>query len=306
MQGEQGLMQQLKYQLNNGTMTFRLIFINVAVFLLIKTIEVIGGLISGEISIIVVKFLDEVFTLHTDLNQFIWKPWGLITSMFSHFGFLHILFNMVFLYFVGTYFEQVFDKKRLLYTYLLAGLAGGIIEILARLAFPGLEESIVVVGASGAIMGVFIALAFNQPRMTVNLFGVLKIRLIFLALIYLVIDYVSLGQQDGTAHFAHLGGALIGFISIQNLYSRSNIVTAFGRFGDAIGKFFSKIFGIKKKKLTVIHRATGKTYKSDTEYNQDAKARQQSIDLILDKISKSGYNSLNKEEKEFLFKESNK
>jgi hypothetical protein len=213
---------------------------------------------------------------------------------------------MLFLYFSGKMFEQLFDQKRLLYTYIIGGIAGGILEILAHLIFPTLQnEKIVIVGASGSVMAIFAALAFHRPNLQVNLFGVFPIRLIILAGFFVLTDLLSLGLNDGTAHFAHIGGVIIGMVSVHNLYSSSNLINRTQMIGDSLIRFFSNLFSSNKKLKVKKGGATrGPNFKSDEDYNAEAKERQIIIDKILDKISKSGYDSLTKTEKEILFNQS--
>ncbi|MNE64468.1 Rhomboid family protein [compost metagenome] len=160
----------------------------------------------------------------------------------------------------------------------------------------------VVVGASGSIMALFIAIAFYRPNITINLFGILPVKIYVIAILYLVGDLVQTLDSDGTAHFAHLGGALIGFLSIQNLHSSSNIINWTESLHQKVLAYFSG----RKKRTKMKVQSGGRTVKSDEQYNMDAKARQAQIDKILDKISKSGYESLTKAEKDFLFSQSNK
>lgn len=243
--------------------------------------------------------LYEIFGLYTKPDEFIRHPWTLITSIFAHFGALHLFFNMIFLYFSGKFFEQLFDGKRLLYTYMIGGVAGGLLEFIAHLIFPGLGD-VVVVGASGSIMAIFIAVAFYRPNLEVRLFGVIAVKLIWLAVAYMAIDFISLATNDGTAHFAHIGGAIIGILSIQNMGSSRNIITVAQGIGRSIGSLFGKR---KKLKFTVV-RGDQVRKMTDEEYNENAKVRQKETDRILEKISKSGYESLNKKEKDFLFNQS--
>jgi membrane associated rhomboid family serine protease len=304
MNANRNFIDEIKYQYQYGGMAIKLIFINTFVFLFIGVFGMINQLMTGNSSGYLLDNFQAFFYLYTDLGKFIRNPWGLITSIFSHFGFFHLLMNMIFLYFAGKLFTQLFDNKRLLYTYLLGGIAGGVIEILAYNIFPGLQGAErLVVGASGSIMAIFVAIAFYRPNTVVNLFGILPVRIIFLALVFIVIDFLSLGQNDGTAHFAHLGGALIGIWSIQNLHSNKNIVTITQKWGDKLIQFFQRLNKPKKTKFKV--QTGGRVKKTDEEYNLEKKLKQEKIDAILDKISKSGYESLSKAEKAFLFSQSN-
>lgn len=299
MQTQPSFLDELKVMYRRS-MFMKLIFLNVAVFFLIQVIQVFGRL--GKVEFETAYYLSKIFSMPTDAQDFITHPWTIVTSMFAHFGFMHILLNMVMLYFVGRMFEQIYDGKRLLYTYILGGFAGGVLEILAHVIFPGLYgQYSSVVGASGAVMALFMLLGFSQLNMKVSLFIFPPVRLIWIALIYLLMDFFRLGTNDGIAHFAHLGGAIIGFVGAQNLHSSSNLINRFQRFSERILRLF------EKKERTKLHVKRGRNVRqmTDEEYNADAKARQKEIDRILDKISKSGYESLSKREKDFLFNQSN-
>lgn len=298
MEGQKSFIDDLKHQYHHGGASIRLLFINVGVFLLINLLLVFGRLANSPA---MSAFLGEIFALETDIPSFITHPWGLFTSLFAHFSFFHLLFNMVFLYFVGRVFEQLFDQKRLYYTYFVGGIFGGLFEILAHLIFPILQESnTVIVGASGSIMAIFFAVAFHRPTMKVNLFGLLPIRIIFVAGAFLLLDFLNLGRDDGTAHFAHLGGAILGMLSLQNLHSSGNIITIIQMFGDRVQRIFSRSGNGKLN----VKKGNNTRYQTDEEYNATKKQKQEEIDRILDKISKSGYDSLTKREKDFLFNQS--
>lgn len=305
MSNNRTFLEDIKYQFKFGAATIQLLLMNVFVFIVIKLFDVVGRL--GDFSNTTSELSNTIFTLDTSLNGFIYKPWGLITSIYSHYDFFHLLFNMLFLYFAGTLFEQLFDKKRLVYTYFLGGIFGGIFEILAHLIFPSLSgENVVIVGASGSVMAIFAALAFYRPNLQLNLFGLVPVRIIFVAAFFILMDLIALGVDDGKAHFAHMGGVLLGLLSIQNRHENSNILNFFMRIGDQIVQFFKVLFK-PKSKLKVAHKNSNSTqFKTDEQYNLEKKQRQQKIDAILDKISKSGYESLSKAEKEFLFQQSNK
>lgn len=304
MYTERTFIDDVRYQFRHGGMTIRLLILNSGVFLGIQLLLVISRLIGGETGLFVSELLRSVFALQTSPLDFITHPWGLFTSIFSHFGLWHFLFNMIFLYFSGRMFEQLFDQKRLLYTYLLGGIAGGLFELLAHSIFPALQgNGSVIVGASGSIMAIFAAIAFYRPNMTVMVFGLFPVRIIIIAGIFILSDLVSLGMPDSTAHFAHLGGVIIGMWSIRSLHSSNNIINRTQRIGDAIARFFRTLFS-RKPKMKV--QQGGRTGKTDEDYNMLAKERQEKIDRILDKISKSGYDSLTKAEKDFLFQQSKK
>lgn len=294
MQGR-NFIEELKHQLRAGTMTNRLIIVNVCVFLGILLLK--KSLLLFNIDPLMSdSWIHHLLDLNSAFPAFIRAPWGLVTSIFTHEQFGHLLFNMLFLYFSGRFFEQYFSRKKLWLTYLFGGIAGGILEILANNLFPALQgTNVVILGASGSIMAIFTALAFYQPNLQVSLFGVFPIRIYFLALFFLFKDLINLGTDDQIAHFAHLGGALFGLLSIQNLYSSKNILTKL----DGFFSRFTSIFTREKKVKTTRTR-----FKTDEEFNSEKRQKQVKMDQILDKISKSGYDSLSKAEKDFLFNQS--
>jgi membrane associated rhomboid family serine protease len=295
MQTDRTFIDEIKYRFNYGGMHIKLIFVNLAVFLFIGILLVISRLM-GMNGLIIQAYLSDIFALQADFEGLLFKPWGIVTSIFSHFGLFHFLFNMIFLYFAGKMLEDFFGSKRLLSTYIVGGIAGGLFEVLAHEIFPGLAtQTSVVVGASGSIMAIFMGLAFYRPNLEVRLFGLFPVKLILLAGLYLVYDILSLGANDGTAHFAHVGGAVVGIFSVQNPHSASNFLFK-------LEQFFGNLF--KKRTKSHLKSERGGTFKSDYDYNQEKKNRQEKIDAILDKISKSGYESLTKAEKEMLFNQS--
>ena len=146
-------------------------------------------------------------------------------------------------------------------------------------------------------MAVIVAVAAHKPHLEVRLFGTFKLKLFVIAGVLFILNFISLGLDDGTGHFAHIGGAALGFLSVQQLRSSTNIINMAQRFGD----WFLSLFR-KKPKLSVNKGDTRRM--SDEDYNENKKLRQEQVDRILDKISKSGYESLSKKEKDFLFKQS--
>ena len=178
------------------------------------------------------------------------------------------------------------------------------LEIIAHELFPALSNSqSIIVGASGSIMAIFMAVAMYKPNTKIMLFGILPVPIMLLAGVYFVYDLLSLGMPDGTAHFAHIGGGIIGVITVKSIDNPKNILIRFTRFTDKIFALFQRDFFPKKSKLKVEHGGRPLT---DEEYIEQKKANQARVDAILDKISKSGYESLSSKEKEFLFQQSNK
>lgn len=266
----------------HGGMYVKLIYVNAVIFLLLGISQMIGRISSESLDLEINHLISSVFPLQTDLNSFLLHPWGILTYMFTHFGLMHFLFNMLFLYFVGGLLEKNITSKQLLQTYIIGGLLGGILEISARLVFPGLaDDTSPIVGASGSIMALFAAIAYLQPKTEVQLFGVFPVKLIWLAIAYFVFDLIGIGSNDGIAHIAHIGGAISGVAMIRIINSKP---------------FFEKKSHLSIKK--------GGRPLTDEEYNLQKIENEKYTNTLLDKISKSGYESLSKKEKEFLFRQS--
>lgn len=234
--------------------------------------------------------------LSSDITQWIYKPWTLLTYFFFHAGFFHLLFNMMVLNFAGRLFLTFFNQQQLLGLYLLSGIFAGLaFVILYPVLSAGNTSSIV--GASGAIMAVLVATATYSPFMNLRLLLIGNVKLWQLTFVILLLDLIQIFTENTGGHIAHLSGAFFGFIYIKLLQN-----------GTDLSKIVSVITGLfaarNQKKSTPfkkVHRNTGKPQNRVSKIVTKDKTQQQ-IDEILDKISKSGYDSLTKDEKEFLFK----
>ena len=281
----------------------RLILINTVVFLLTAIVHLITWLfgILGPYGLTVVgSFL----ALPSDLHKLMLMPWTVVTYMFLQEGFLHWLFNMVMLYFGGILFTEYLSERKLLTTYLFGGLAGAFFFVAAFNIFPVFRPMLpnaVALGASASILAIIVAISTYVPDYTVQLFLLGRVKLKWLAIGFVALDILSISANNPGGHIAHLGGALWGFawaLSLRN------------------GNDFMKIFdhlktpemNLKKRRYQKFDTSRPKTGRpmTDEEYNRKRAASQEEIDRILDKISKSGYSSLTKAEKELLFKSSNR
>ncbi|HLU85887.1 MAG TPA: rhomboid family intramembrane serine protease, partial [Vicingaceae bacterium] len=285
----------LKHQYKTGTTLVKFIFINVAVFVLVHIIGLIIYFFTGVPGSELVAYW---LSLPADLEQLLYRPWTIITYMFLHTGFIHLAFNMLILYFGGQIFLQFLDSKKLLGTYLLGGIAGGILYILSFNLFPvftPIVKGALALGASASVMAVLIAIAAYVPNFSVRLVLIGEVKLKYIALFYIVMDIISIPNGNAGGHLAHLGGAFFGFYFAYQLRKGKDITVGINRLLNYLSALFSG-----KRKMKVVYKKPGKT-KSDMEYNAQKKANQEKIDEILDKISKSGYDSLSKDEKAILF-----
>ena len=290
-----GIWDEIKLIFRNGSNLTRLIYINIAVFVLITIIAVIGFLLKNqEIS---GKALD-FFSVPASLNALLTRPWTLITYMFTHKDIWHILFNMLWLYWFGRIFLEYLDERKLVAVYLLGGLSGALVYILSFNIFPaftGVVADSVAIGASASVMAIVIAIATYVPDYTVQLILLGRIKIKYMALAIFVLTSVMDFSINSGGKLAHIGGAFFGYFYIINLKHGHDIGKGF----NSIIDFFATIFK-PRKKLKVTHKKVATEY----EYNKIKGEHQKQINNILDKISKGGYESLTKEEKETLFKES--
>jgi membrane associated rhomboid family serine protease len=290
----------IKNQYKNGSVLIKLIFVNVAVFLGLHLFGLLAWFFRvSNGSRLVVEWL----ALPADVSQLLFKPWTIISYMFLHEGVLHILFNMIVLYFGGTIFLNYLNGKKLVVTYLLGGLAGGLIYILAFNLLPIFNQVYTVsiaLGASASVMAILVAAATYVPNYMVRLIFLGNVKFKHIAIGYVLLDLISIPQGNAGGHIAHIGGALFGFIYIQQLKKGKDFTLGFSRFLDMLKSMLKP-----NKKMKVVYKNQGKT-KTDQSYNNQKMDNQKKVDAILDKISKSGYESLTGEEKAILFDASKK
>ncbi len=280
-----------------------IILINISIFVFVNIVKVLFFLFNINDPHIYLNFIS-FLAVPADLHRLLTRPWTIITYMFLHEGFFHLLCNMLILYFVGKLFIIYIGSKRFVKVYLLGGISGAALFILAYNIFPAFNSSLpvaVALGASASVLAIFAALATFIPNYSVSFFLLGKIKLKYIIAVLLLIDLLSIDKGNPGGHIAHLGGALYGFCYIWGGNKQYNKINFF--------KKIKKLFSIKPKMKKVHHSASHHEkvrYMSDEEYNAMQKENQKKIDMILEKISKSGYQSLSKEEKDFLFSQSKK
>ncbi len=289
-----GIREEIKRYFNEGDALAKLILINLGVYLLYILLRILGTLTQTGAHL----FFIEWIALPSDLGKLATRPWTLVTYMFTHQDFFHILFNVLYLYFSGTLFIQYLGGRKLLSTYILGGLIGGALYVIAYNVFPFFSEAVAGSnnrGASAGVMAILVAIATYAPNFRVRLFFVLEVKLWVVAIFAVLLDLVYLPDSNAGGHIAHLGGALFGYVSIRQLKNGSDITEGFSRFMDNMVNFFKP-----RPKIRKVYTST--TTRNDYKYNQRKAHTQERIDEILDKINRSGYDSLSKEERDFLFK----
>jgi membrane associated rhomboid family serine protease len=290
-----GIWDDIRKTFRFGSNLTKLIYINVAVFIIITITAIIGFLLSNPA---IADHTLNLLSVPSSLTSLLHRPWTIVTYMFVHKDVWHILFNMLWLYWFGRIFLEYLDQRKLVAVYILGGLAGGILYILSFNVFPAFKDAVsqsVAIGASASVMAIVIAIAAYVPDYTVNLllFGRIKIKYMALA-IFLLTSIMDFSTNAG-GKLAHIGGAFFGYLYTMNIRQGRDISRSLNKLLD----FFATIFK-PRKKLKVTHKKPA----TDYEYNKIKSDHQSKINSILDKISKGGYDSLTKEEKETLFKES--
>jgi membrane associated rhomboid family serine protease len=280
----------LAYQFKTSSIVTKLIVINVLLFLFINLFPFFFGISQVQM----VAWL----VLPDDFSEFILQPWSILSYGFLHFGFFHLLFNMLWLYWFGEIILNLFNSKRFLTVYLLGVIFGGFLYLLAYNFFPVFEGSrAYLLGASGAVMAIILFIATYTPNAEIRIIF-FTIKLWQLALFLFLFDLIRLPASNNAGGLlAHVGGAIFGYIYARQLAKGNDIGLWFERIMDWVANLFTPR---KAKPFKKVHRTPSKG--SGPKTSEDKSAHQRKVDAILDKIGKSGYDSLTKEEKDFLFK----
>ena len=276
----------LKYRFGTFSIAEKIILINVVFFLFPMLLNVLFFLFNIPTS----SYLNWL-QLSPNLLTFIKRPWSLITYSFVHSGFFHLLWNMVLLYYAGRLLLNLFPDRIFINNYFLGVISGGLIFISSYSIFPVFEGNYPpLIGASAGVMAVFIFICTYTPNQEIRFFFI-KLKLKHIGLAFFFLDIIQIPYGNAGGHLAHLGGAVLGFFYARQLGEGRDI-------GSGFQNIWQSIF--KKKYLKTVYRSPKN--KSATSKNSGERINQKKIDSILDKISNSGYDSLSKEEKEYLFK----
>ncbi len=281
------ILDDLKAQYKFGGIAQKLIFWNIAVFLVSLLFFYQFGTGSFD--------FPNWIALSSDTSVFIFKPWTVLTYAFFHDGFGHIFFNMMVLNFSSTLFLTFFNQKQWLGLYILSAIFAGIVFVLG---YYLLHLSASIVGASGAIMAILVATTTYSPLMNVRLLLIGNVKLWHITLVILVIDLMQIRMDNSGGHIAHLAGAFFGFVYIKLLENGTDLSKIVSKTINFFVNLFSKSTA---SPLKTVHKNYKKPIEKTVSRIITKDKKQQQIDEILDKISRSGYDCLTKEEKEFLF-----
>lgn len=289
------ILDDLKLKYSSGNSATKLIYINVVVFFTLLIVDFILRTVANSI----INTTD-LFAL-SSFDDLLTKPWQIFSYSWLHGNLFHLIMNMVLLYFVGQMFLQQFQNRNLVTFYIFGGITGGVFFLLFQNIF---NYSHLLVGASAAVYAVFFGMISYNPKMPVRLLLIpTSFPLLYVGYFFIAFDvYNIIANQNAGGSISHLGGAIFGYLYMKQ----------FEKGNDFLGNFIIKIEQLFQKK----DKSTFKTYKNtsststrtnvpkdDYDFNHQKVEKQKKIDVILDKISRSGYESLSKEEKDFLFKE---
>ena len=284
------IIDDLKLQYKVGGIVIKFIFWNVALFVIPWLIFSILSLVGINIDYM------QYVSLSSNPSQLLWKPWSLVTYAFFHTGIMHILFNLIVLNFSGRLFMTYFTGKQLVGLYFLSAIFAGIVYISV---FYILNISAPIIGASAAIMAILVATTTYNPLMELRLFIIGNVKLWHVTGVIILVELMQIRSENMGGHISHLAGAFFGFIFIKLLQNGTDI----SKFVSSFIDFFTNLF--RKQKTTPfkkVHKNYNKPVEKTVSKIITKDKSQQQIDEILDKIGQSGYDSLNKEEKEFLFR----
>ncbi len=292
-----GIIDEIKASFRKGDYLVKLIYINVGMFLIVNIVNVISALFALNISGVMLDWL----AMPAYLPQLAWRAWTPLTYMFLHEQFLHLLFNMLWLFWMGRIFVEYLGAHKLLSVYIVGGLAGAALYIAGFNLLPMFNSDYdtgLILGASGAVMAVVMAIAAYLPNYTMHLMFIGPVRLKYLALAMAVLDVIGIVGNNAGGHIAHLGGAALGAFWGFRLSQGTDFLKAVHPFLFKTMQMF-----VPKPKIKV-------HYRTDNRFGhlkpEPPVGNQKEIDLILDKIAKSGYDSLTKDEKNILFRMGNK
>lgn len=286
------IIDSVKAFFNQKSALSKLMLINISIWIICLFISVFTWLFN----ISDISFVTKLFAVPADISSLAEKPWSIFTYMFLQEEFWHLFFNMLMLYYGGQIFLQFFSQKQLLLTYIFGGLVGALFFILAFNAFPVFEDTktyAFALGSSASVLSILIAAATYQPEYRLNLFLLGQVKMKWIAIIFVVIDLLSIPKGNSGGHIAHLGGALWGFLYAYLLKKDFDFYLIFKR---------KARIKVKTRNAHNYHQRP----KTDEQYNAERAQEQEETDKILEKIAKNGYSSLSEKEKEFLFRQSKK
>lgn len=281
------ILEELKFKFQQGNAIIRIIMVNVAVFIVFGVLNSLLGLFNSNG---IIKLVLDWLVLPASFSRYIYQPWSLLTYTFLHEGFLHILFNMLWFYWIGQLLQQYLGNPKTYQAYFMGAISGGLVYMVSYHVFPYLIPSVEIStarGASAGVLSVVFATATLLPEYELSLFLIGSVRLKYIALFTLLLDLISIPYDNPGGHIAHIGGAAFGYFYIKQIYA-NNFLSGFF-------DWIENLFKPKEKSNLKIHHRSGYM-----KVNSNEKPTQAEVDRILEKINQKGLSYLSDKEKDIL------
>lgn len=302
----QSIVEDIKNQFRYGSMVIQLILVNILVYVADNVLQLLFLLVNKGY---LYDNFAQWFMVSAALEKLVWKPWSVITYMFLHANLWHLGFNMYALYVFGQIIVNYLGNRKILPIFILGGIVGALTCVLLFNLIPALQSNLYtpMLGASAGVMAIVLAAATLQPEHELNLIFLGPVRIKYIALFFILLDLTTITKSNPGGHIAHLGGAVFGYFFIRQLQEGRDWSLPFNRMAEKVVIFVRGLFA----KNNMRAHTTYNTGNTNTRYTQNktggrapgaSGSNQEKLDAILDKIAQSGYESLTKEEKEFLFK----
>ena len=300
--------KDLKYEFNYGSMVTKIILFCIAVFVIERLLALPFHLFEKTDTIPI--FIRDWFYLPSSFIDLLKAPWTLITYNFFHADILHIFFNLLVFYIFGRIIYDLLGNAKVLPIFIMGGIAGGLLYIVCYNVFPVFSSVVSesrLVGASAGVMAIMVAAATLRPDYVIRLILLGDIKIKYIAVFFILLDLITIPDDNPGGHIAHLGGALFGYLFIVQLYKGNDWAKSFNHLTDRIAALFTgrpqpKRFKQNKTQSKVVNmnerRRDNRGKQAKTTSNQHSK--QEYLDQILDKIKENGYDNLTKEEMDFL------
>jgi len=295
------LRDEIRQKWQFGNMVHKIMLVNIGVFLIDIILHALFFLFDGQE---VFETGKNWFMVSSSVFDNLWKPWSLVSYMFLHSGLLHIISNMLVFYFFGLVVVNYLGNRRVLPIFVQGGVIAALLYIVFYSIFPVFSAgSSVMLGASGGVTAIMVAAATAQPNHHFFLPFIGAVRIVWIALFFLVMFLAGMPLENAGGHIAHLGGALYGFLFIQQLQQGNDWSRWFNNMTDSVLNWLQPTKNMHTAyKRNSAQNTRQRMYRRSQPNSPNTQAK---VDQILDKIAQNGYDSLSKEEKAFLFRVSN-
>ncbi len=297
-----GIFETLRYRWRTGSMLIRIIYVNIAVFVVLMLLNFVCSLFNSAFASALLMWIE----LPSDFGVFATRPWTIVSYMFAQYDIFHILFNMIWLYWFGTIFLIVGDQRRLTALYVYGGIGGGLLFMLAYSFLPvfaGVHGWLI--GSSASVIAIVAATAILHPDYKVGLLFLGPVALKWIAIVTIAIDFMSVTGVNGGGHVSHIGGAIVGLAYAMALKRGVDITRPFNKAIDWVVNVFQRLKPTPREKRSYnAYRRPSSGYGSgsaSTQRRESDRQNEAELDGILEKIKKNGYSGLTQEEKKRLF-----